>query len=192
MRKRIILFKLFLFLAPCISGKLFAQDEITGSADSLSSLSHLDSVARVQLLYQTFPRKLTAASSASVYTNDLIKSQVTNVYNALPGRLAGVLVNQSSGMPSPDGLSGVSLSLRGRQPLVLIDGIPRNLLSISLEDIESVTVLKDALSTAMLGVRGANGALLITTRKGSPAKQAISFTAQTGIQQPMGMPLPYS
>ncbi|MBC8052926.1 MAG: SusC/RagA family TonB-linked outer membrane protein [Sphingobacteriaceae bacterium] len=181
MRNKIILLKLFLLITICIPAHwALAQDTVVTDTARKN----------VQLLYQKFPTKLTAASTASVYTGDLIKSQVTNVYNAIAGRLPGIVVNQSSGMPSPDGLSGVSLSLRGRQPLVLIDGIPRTLLSISLEDIESVTVLKDALSTAMLGVRGANGALLITTRKGSPKEQAISFTAQSGIQQPMGMPKP--
>ncbi|WP_460893467.1 SusC/RagA family TonB-linked outer membrane protein [Rufibacter soli] len=128
--------------------------------------------------------RLTATSTDVVYTDDLVKSNVTSVRNALTGRLAGLYTVQSSGMPGAD---AVSTSLRGQEPLVIIDGIPRNLTIFDLEEIESVTVLKDALSTAMLGVRSSNGALLITTRKGFEGKQRISFTAQTAIQKPLKM-----
>ena len=160
-----------------------------GKKDILIQLSSKNnSVARskeVRLLNNiSAPSHLTATSTQAVYTNDLIKMPVTSVKTALAGRLAGVYTNQSSGQPGSD---GVSLSLRGREPLVIIDGIPRNLTVFDLDEIESVTVLKDALSTAMLGVRGNNGALLITTKKGSESKQRISFTAQTAVQKPLKM-----
>ena len=140
---------------------------------------------QVQLLYQTVPQRLTATSTDVVYNKDIIKSPVTNVLNALTGRLAGIYTEQFSGQPAGD---GVNLSLHGRSPVVLIDGVVRNLTTIDLEEIESVTVLKDAVSTAMLGVRGANGAIMITTRKGTPNQRNISFTAQSAIQQPLKMP----
>jgi len=190
MRNRFILFKLFLILTPCLSSEISFAQKRDNTLQADTSARQDTATKYLQLLYNKTARHLTAASTDAVYTKDLVKSQVTNVYNAVTGRLSGVLTNQSSGMPSADGLSGVSLSLRGRNPLVLVDGIPRSLLSISLEDIESVTVLKDALATAMLGVRGANGALVITTRKGAPGKQVISFTAQTAIQKPLDMPQP--
>jgi TonB-linked SusC/RagA family outer membrane protein len=139
----------------------------------------------VQLLYSKVPAKLTAASTDVVYNKDIIKSPVTSVLNALTGRLSGVYFEQFSGEPSADGASAL---LHGRAPIILIDGVVRNLPILDLEEIESVTVLKDALSTAMLGVRGANGAILITTRKGEPGKQTVSFTAQSGIQQPLNLP----
>lgn len=139
----------------------------------------------VKLVYYNVPSYLTAASTDVVYNKDLIKSPVTNVLNALTGRLSGIYTEQFSGQPTQD---GVSLSLHGRSPLVLIDGVARNLTTLDLEEIESVTVLKDAVSTAMLGMRGANGAIQITTRKGTPGRQRISFTAQSAIQEPLGLP----
>ena len=128
---------------------------------------------------------LTTSSTQAVYNNDLIKSTVTSVKNALTGRLAGLYTNQSSGRP---GLDEVSVLLRGQNPIVLIDGIPRDLTMIDLEEIESVTVLKDAVSTAMLGLRSSGGAIAITTKKGFIGAQQISLTAQAGIQSPLKLP----
>ncbi|MEO5564512.1 MAG: SusC/RagA family TonB-linked outer membrane protein, partial [Chitinophagaceae bacterium] len=156
------------------------------NAGSDTLIITLDSANKktVRLPYNTVASNLTATSTDVVYGKDLIKSPVTNILNAATGRLAGVYTEQFSGEPGAD---GVSLSLHGRSPIVLVDGVVRNLTTIDLEEIESVTVLKDALSTAMLGVRGANGAILVTTRKGEPGKQTVSFTAQSGIQQPLNM-----
>lgn len=143
---------------------------------------------QVRLLNQvTSEPHLTAASAQAVYTDDIARMNVVSFKNALVGQLAGLQTNQGSGQP---GYDEVSFQVRGFSPIVLVDGIPRNVTSFDLEEIESVTVLKDALATAMLGVRGSNGALLVTTRKGTPSRQQISFTAQTGIQQPLGQPNP--
>lgn len=128
---------------------------------------------------------LTTASTQAVYNNDLIKSTTTSVKNALTGRLAGLYTNQTSGRP---GLDEVSVLLRGQNPIVLIDGIPRDLTMIDLEEIESVTVLKDAVSTAMLGLRSSGGAIAITTKRGFVGAQQISLTAQSGFQSPLKMP----
>lgn len=139
----------------------------------------------VQFVHHTMPADLSLASTSTVYSKDIIKSPVTSVRNALTGRMAGLFTLQSSGNPGQD---GVSASLRGQNPLIIIDGIPRNLTIFDLEEIESVTAIKDALGTAMLGSRGSNGALLITTKKGTVSKQRISFTAQTAFQKPVDMP----
>lgn len=128
------------------------------------------------------PFNQTAASTQTIYNNELIKNPVTSVRNAVTGRLAGVRTNQTSGRPGND---EVNLLLRGQNPLILVDGIPRELGLIDLEEIESVTVLKDAVSTAMLGIRSSNGVLAITTKKGIAGKQQISLTAQAGLQTPI-------
>jgi TonB-linked SusC/RagA family outer membrane protein len=99
--------------------------------------------------------------------------------------MAGLFAIQGSGQPGAD---GASVSLRGTDPLVIIDGVVANLSIFNLEDVESVTLQKDALSTAMLGVRGSNGALLITTKKGKAERQSISFTAQSSFQKSLGAP----
>ncbi|GAB2806447.1 SusC/RagA family TonB-linked outer membrane protein [Ferruginibacter profundus] len=138
-----------------------------------------------ELIYTSTPPHLTATSTEALYSKDILKAPVTSVKNTLVGRLAGLYATQGSGQPGGD---GVSLSLRGQDPVVIIDGVVANLSIFNLEDVESVTLQKDALSTAMLGVRGSNGALLITTKKGKAEKQSISFTAQTGFQNPIGAP----
>ncbi|GAB3641026.1 SusC/RagA family TonB-linked outer membrane protein [Spirosoma arcticum] len=134
----------------------------------------------------TIRRDLTTASTQAIYNADLKKNPVTSFTNALPGRLAGLITTQFSGQPGAD---NTGISLRGQSPLVIIDGIPRDLTVFDLEEIESVTLQKDAIATAMLGVRGSNGALIVTTRQGTPARPRISFTAQSAIQQPLRLPV---
>lgn len=148
-----------------------------GKADSLTADSNV-----VQQVYSTIPQRLSTMSSASVSGQEIAKSPVVGFTNALTGRLAGLYTLQSSGVPGND---LATLTLRGQTPLIIIDGIVANLTSISLEEIESVTVLKDALATSMLGVRGAHGAVLVTTKKGKTSKQRLSLTVQSGIQQPL-------
>lgn len=142
---------------------------------------------RSDVLHRTLEEKNRIQSSASVSGRTLDKSPVFNLNNALYGQLPGLSVRQGSGDPGDD---GATLSLRGRSPLVLVDGIPRSVTSINPEQIESVTVLKDALSTAMLGMRGNNGAVLITTRKGKNMGSRMNFTVQTGWQTPLQMAKP--
>jgi TonB-linked SusC/RagA family outer membrane protein len=107
------------------------------------------------------------------------------IFHGITGRVAGLLTRQSSGIPGSD---DVALTLRGRTPLVLLDGVPRNITELNPEQISSVTVLKDAISTVMLGQRGMNGAVLITTRKGDgQARDYFNFRVQTqaGVQAPI-------
>ena len=141
----------------------------------------------VRLLNSTSIRSdLTTASTQAIYNADLKKNPVASFTNALPGRLAGLITNQFSGQPGAD---NTGISSRGAGPLIIIDGIPRDLTVFDLEQIESVTLQKDAIATAMLGVRGSNGALLVTTRQGTPARPRISFTAQSAVQQPLRLPV---
>ncbi|HEX8330179.1 MAG TPA: SusC/RagA family TonB-linked outer membrane protein, partial [Hymenobacter sp.] len=139
----------------------------------------------VRLLYNTARPDLTASSTQTIYYSDLRKLPVASFLNALSGRVAGMTTNQSSGQPGSD---EVAPNLRGQRPLVVIDGIPRELTVFDLEEIESVTVLNDALSTVMLGARSSNGVLHVTTRRGTPGQPRISFTVQSALQQPMKMP----
>ncbi len=155
------------------------------SAQTAEKKDSLPQKPPVQLIYGTAKPHLTATSTEALYSKDILKSPVTSVRNTLTGRMAGLYSFQGSGQPGAD---GASLSLRGFDPLVIIDGVVANLTIFNLDDVESVTLQKDALSTAMMGVRGSNGALLITTKKGKPQTQSISFTAQTSFQKPLGAP----
>jgi TonB-linked SusC/RagA family outer membrane protein len=176
-----------------------------GNEIRLSSKSPgVASIKPVRMLYdQSVNPKLTTTATDVVYSADLTKATATSVKSAITGRLAGAYVEQNSGRlgaePRTDGLyallslgslgaDAISLSLRGQSPTVIVDGVPRALTIFNLEEIESVTVLKDAVSTAMLGGKGANGVLLITTKRGIKGKQTISFTAQTAFQNSLKTP----
>lgn len=137
----------------------------------------------VEQLYASKARHLTLAATTTLDGDDVIKSPVISVKTALTGRMAGLYTLQSSGAPGND---GVSMNVRGMEPLVLIDGVPTGISVFNPEDVASVTLVKDALGTAMLGVRSSNGALLITTKKGKADKLQISATVQSAIQQPRG------
>jgi len=139
----------------------------------------------VQLLYTTVPQRLAVASTDAVYNSDIMKSPVTTFGNALAGRMAGLNLVQLSGQPGAD---GAAFNLRGQSPVIVVDGVVTGLTQYDLEEIESVTVLKDASAIAMLGVRGSAGAILVTTKKGIEGKQQVSLTVQTAIQQPLGYP----
>ncbi|MCS3796392.1 SusC/RagA family TonB-linked outer membrane protein [Niastella sp. OAS944] len=128
----------------------------------------------------------TVASYDVIYNRELIKSPVVDITNALSGRLTGLYTLQQAATPGND---GASVFVRGiSNPLIVIDGIPRDYTLLNPAEIESVTVLKDALAVNLYGMRGSNGVLLINTRKGTPGKQTISFTAQYGVQQPTVKP----
>src|SRR5882724_9982808 len=178
------------FVCMLLSLQSSAQVKPPGS-DSIKLIKYGDSVIKkeVRLIYNTVPLNLTTTSTDVVYSKDIIKSPVTSPFSAIVGRLSGINTFQFSGQPLQD---AASITLHGRTPIILIDGVARNLNTIDLEEIESITVLKDAVSTAMLGVRGANGAISIVTKKGAVSKSVISVTAQTGIQKGLGMVKPLS
>lgn len=142
------------------------------------------------ILYGTRPDNKLTESIGFLKGKKLNSTPSGFISNGFTGRLAGLYTRQISGEPGND---GVNMLLRGQNPLVLVDGIPRELYAVNPEQIESVTLLKDALSTAMLGMRSMNGAILITTRKGKniPGFQ-LNFKAQTGVSTPMRLPKPLS
>lgn len=164
---------------------LGAELQFTITLDADNNNLPLVQSSVVQYPFNQVPAKQSLASAGAVYNNDLVKSPVTSFRNAVTGRLAGLYTLQTSGLPGAD---GASLFLRGQTPIYIIDGIVTNLTTFDLEEIESVTVLKDAVATAMLGIRGSHGAVVITTKKGSARKQQLSFTVQSAIQQPLQWP----
>jgi TonB-dependent SusC/RagA subfamily outer membrane receptor len=117
---------------------------------------------------------------------------ITNVSSGLQGQMAGVTVINSSALP---GNNGNTIRIRGigtlgnADPLVVIDGVPGgNMNLLNPNDIESISVLKDAASSSIYGVRGANGVILITTKKGKGATPAIGYTNYFGVQTPTALP----
>ena len=132
-------------------------------------------------------RDLTGAVS-TVKSEALTAFTVSDPVHALQGLVPGVLIAQNTGDPSGDysiRIRGVN-SIRGdNEPLYIIDGIPSSTSSVSSYDIESIEVLKDASATAIYGSRGANGVVLITTKKGKSGKASVSYDLEYGIQSHM-------
>jgi TonB-linked SusC/RagA family outer membrane protein len=125
---------------------------------------------------------------SQVSSADLLATPAANISQALAGKISGVVTNQTSGAPGAD---DASIFIRGRatftgndQPLVLVDGVERAFSQIAPDDIESISVLKDASATAVYGVRGANGVMLITTKRGKDQKPIVSLTANYQITSP--------
>lgn len=115
---------------------------------------------------------------------ELTQTPVSSVTNALTGRVSGLITRQESGRPGGD---AATLFVRGRaslnssSPLVLVDGVERSFSQINSEDVESISILKDASATAVYGVRGANGVVLVTTKRGFNGKARIGLIAEYGI-----------
>ncbi|MDR1381370.1 MAG: TonB-dependent receptor [Tannerella sp.] len=119
-------------------------------------------------------------------------SQSRTVTNNLAGQMAGIIAVQRSGEPGYDGsdfwIRGISTFGANSKPLVLIDGIERDLNDISPDEIESFSILKDATATAVYGVRGANGVILIQTPQGQIGTPRVSVRGEYGISEPTQLP----
>lgn len=128
------------------------------------------------------------AAISSIDTKELLKSPSGSVANALSGAVTGLSSIQPSGQP---GAENPSIYIRGTgslsdelsKPLILVDGVERSFFQMDSHEIESITVLKDAASTAVFGVRGANGVVLVTTRRGVSGKPMISLNSSFGLTQ---------
>lgn len=120
-----------------------------------------------------------------------MKVPVSKISNSLAGRLSGVISVQRSGEPGQGStfwIRGISTFGANATPLVLVDGVERELDLVDVEDIKEFSVLKDAAATAVYGVRGANGVVLITTRSGEEGKPKVTFKVESGIVSPTKVP----
>ena len=136
--------------------------------------------------YGTAKKSAFTGSATVVGSEEIGKIQSSNVANALTGKVAGVQLNTSSGQPGATTPSirvrGISSINAGNDPLIILDGAPYDgdLNNISSQDIESMTVLKDAASNALYGARGANGVIIITTKKGTSGQARVTVDAKWG------------
>lgn len=137
-------------------------------------------------------RKESVIGAISSMNVDKITHSVSKLSNVLAGQMAGVVAVQRSGEPGEGSdfwIRGVSTFGANNRPLVLVDGIERDLNLVDPDDVETFSILKDATATAIYGVRGANGVVLITTRKGKEAsKPVISGRIEASLLQPTKMP----
>ena len=137
-------------------------------------------------------KKESVVSSVNSISPANIAMPTRSLANTIAGQVAGVIAIQRSGEPGNDDaqfwIRGQSSYMGGTSPLVLVDGVPRSMNDIDVDEIESFTVLKDAAATAVYGAEGANGVVLITSKRGKAQKTVVNFNAQFSIVTPTRMP----
>ncbi|MBQ2873890.1 MAG: TonB-dependent receptor, partial [Bacteroidales bacterium] len=144
----------------------------------------------VKVAYGTQRKASVIGSISTVDMTTLAQSQ-GNLSTSLAGKLAGVVAIQKTGEPGASAdfwIRGVSTFGANSTPLILVDGVERSMDMVDTEDIASLSILKDASATALYGVRGANGIVLITTRRGAESKPQINIKVETGVTSPVRLP----
>ncbi|WP_129716041.1 TonB-dependent receptor [Pedobacter sp. SYP-B3415] len=145
----------------------------------------------VKIAYGEQKKAKVTGSIATITTKELVQSPVSNLSNALAGRLPGLLTTQRSGEPGVDAstlyIRGLA-TLNGKTPLIIVDGVERSFEYLDPNDIESLSILKDAAATAPFGMRAANGVVLVTTKRGKVGAPVVSFRSSLGIQEATRLP----
>lgn len=137
-------------------------------------------------------KKESVVSSINAISAKELSMPTRSLVNNIAGQIAGVIAVQRSGEPGRDDaqfwIRGISSFAGGTNPLVLVDGVPRSMSDIGVDEIESFTVLKDAAATAVYGAEGANGVVLITSKRGVSQKASLDVRAEFGMVKPTRMP----
>ncbi len=175
-------------------GMMFQEIPIEGKT-TFSIMLEEESVKLQEVVavgYGTQKRETVVGAVSSVTSDDLQRRvSVPNLAGALSGQLPGLTIMEQTGEP---GRSDPKILIRGQatwnaeSPLILVDGIERKMNDINVEEIESISILKDASSTAVFGVKGANGVILITTRRGSIGKPKFNISAYKTLKMISKLP----
>lgn len=162
-----------------IDGRHEIEVQLLPSTQSLSDV--------VVVGYGTQKKTSLTASISTVKGSDIERQPVSDISNALGGRVTGVLFSQGSGQAGND---AAQIMIRGMgtngnaSPLFIVDGIPRNYSQLDPSDIESISILKDAAAVAPYGMGGANGVILVTTKRGKLGKPVLTYDGYVGMQNP--------
>ena len=167
-------------------------EQIVPAADGMTVTlkEEAEMLQAVEVVAYGVQKKVTVTGAiSSVKAEDLVRTPVSSVNNVLAGQLSGVTTVQMSGEPGSD---AADIFVRGKatwdsdnaKPLVQVDGVERSMSDIDPNEIETISVLKDASATAVFGVRGANGVILITTKRGQEGKAKISVNLNFSLQSP--------
>lgn len=134
--------------------------------------------------YGSVKKSDVTGSLSSVGSKEIAKMPVTNLATAMQGRVPGAVIQNNNGNPG----TGLKVRIRGansingnNDPLYIIDGVAGDINSINVEDVQSMEILKDASATAIYGSRGANGVVLVTTKRGTSAPTSVQVSANVGI-----------
>ncbi|WP_342328593.1 TonB-dependent receptor [Pedobacter sp. FW305-3-2-15-E-R2A2] len=143
--------------------------------------------------YTTQRKESVTGAVSTITTKDLLQSPSANINNVLAGRLPGLIANQYSG--GEPGVDKSEIFIRGKStygdqsPIIIVDGVERDMSYLSAEEIETFTILKDAAATAPYGIRGANGVIVIKTKRGQASERAtLNFRMSQGINTPTKLP----
>jgi TonB-linked SusC/RagA family outer membrane protein len=166
-----------------------------GSARTLNVVMKEDAALIDEVVvvgYGIQKKESVVSAITNVNVGELKIAAPRSINNILAGKVSGVISVQRSGEPGKDDaqfwIRGISTFGAGSEPLVLVDGVERSLSNVEPEDIENFSVLKDASATSIYGIKGANGVILITTRRGKTGEASINFKYETGMQRPIAMP----
>jgi TonB-linked SusC/RagA family outer membrane protein len=156
-----------------------------GSNLNVTLEENAQALGEVQVVaYGTQKKVSITGAISSMKGDDLLKTPAGSLNNVLSGQITGISTVQYSGEPGAD---AADIYVRGiatwnnARPLIQVDGVERDFSQIDPNEVESITVLKDASATAVFGVRGANGVVLITTKRGQEGKAKISFSTSVGV-----------
>lgn len=158
---------------------------------SITMTEDSELLGEVQVIAYGTQKKVTVTGALStIGSSELLKAPVPNVAHALSGNLPGLSAVQYSGQPGADDptifIRGIgSLDAERAKPLMLVDGVERSFFRLDPNEIENITVLKDASATAVFGVRGANGVILVTTKRGQAGDAKISVSTSASVQMPL-------
>ena len=173
----------------------FSPQEITVGSQSVINVTmttDIQALEEIVIVGYGVQKKESVVGAITQMDNErLLMTGVQDVTNAIAGELSGVLTIQNSGEPgaaqSEIIIRGLS-SWNGSQPLVLVDGVERDFSDMDPNEIESISVLKDASATAVFGAKGANGVIIVTTRRGKMGKPRMEVTTSYGFQKPTRIP----
>ncbi|HEY4155646.1 MAG TPA: TonB-dependent receptor plug domain-containing protein, partial [Puia sp.] len=161
--------------------QVLVEDQSTVNVEMVISSLAFDSVVVVG--YGTQKKSSLTAAISTMKGKEIASTPVSNLSNSLGGRVSGVIVTQNTGDPGRDGSSifirGVS-STGSTQPLVIVDGVPRDFTQLDPNTIETFTILKDAAAVAPYGVAGANGVILVTTKRGKRGDPTLTYNGYVG------------
>lgn len=163
-----------------------------GADLNISLVTELTQISEVVVIgYGTQKKESVVGAITQVNNASLMKAGTSNITNALSGKLSGVLTIQATGEPGANQseiiIRGLS-SWNGSQPLVLVDGVERDFTMVDPNEINTISVLKDASATAVFGAKGANGVIVVTTKRGAIGKPKLDFSGSYGVQHATRIP----
>ena len=175
-------------------GFVSVEHRVKADETTFNLRMEMDAIATEEVVVVGYgkQKKESVVSSMSTVGPAQLSVKSANLTNNIAGKLSGLIAVQRSGEPGWDDaqffIRGISSYAGGTDPLVLVDGVPRKMNDIDVDEIETFSILKDAAATAVYGAEGANGVVLITSKRGKSQKTVVSMSAEYGYSTPLRLP----